>query len=79
MSARPPEQSASEITYWRILQSQDPASLCRRTLATWDAEREAYLLRLADLAYAITPKTRTIAPGEDVASSGVDWALGSSH
>lgn len=75
MSERASEPGPSEITYWKMLLSQDPASLCRRTLATFDPSEGAYEIRVVDLTYAITPKNQTILPKVAVGSSGVDWDI----
>jgi len=73
MSERAPKQEPTEITYWRMLLSQDPASLCRRTLAALDPSQGAYEIKVADLAYCISPHTRTIVPKAAVGPGNVDW------
>jgi len=54
--------NTTENLYWRTLMSQDPASLCRRTLATFDPERKTYTLQVADRSYMIDLNARMIAP-----------------
>lgn len=75
MSDKGSERGMGEIAYWRVLLGQDPASLCRRTLATWDVERGAYTLRVVDLGYMIAPGAQTIAPEVAAGSSSVDWDI----
>ena len=53
--------------------SQDPASLCRRALATFEPEKEIYMLRVADLTYAIDLRSRAIVPDAATGSNDVDW------
>jgi len=69
--------SASEDVYWRVLLRRDPASVCRSTLAAFDHQKAAYMLRVVDLNYAIATKTRTIfsvaASGRD--SGNVGWDI----
>jgi hypothetical protein len=73
MGERSPKQDPTEIAYWRTLQGQDPAALCRRTLATLDPSEAAYELRVAGLAYRIAPKTRTIIPKLAIGPGDVEW------
>ena len=69
--------SASEDVYWRMLLRRDPASVCRSTLATFDHQKAAYMLRVVDLNYAITPKTRTIVgeAASDRHSGNLSWDI----
>jgi len=73
--SRGSEANATEDTYWKMLLSQDPTSLCRRTLATFDARNATYTLKVADLTYTIATKSKTIAPEVDAGSSGVSWEV----
>jgi len=73
MSESVPKQDPTEITYWRMLLSQDPVSLCRRTLATLDPSHGAYEMRVAGLPYYIRPSSRTIVPKAAVDLGNVDW------
>jgi len=69
------EVNATEDTYWKMLLSQDPASVCRRALATFEVRSATYTLKVADLVYTIVTKSRTIAPEVDTSSSGVSWEI----
>lgn len=71
MSEAGSESSAGENAYWRMLLSQEPVSLCKRTLAAFNAEEGVYTLKVVDLAYMISPSTKTIAP--ESGSSRVSW------
>jgi len=75
MSDKGSERGAGEIAYWRVLLGQHPPSLCRRTLATWDVEKGAYMLKVVDLCYMIAPGTQTIVPEVAAGSSSVDWDI----
>jgi len=75
MSDKGSERGAGEVAYWRVLLGQDPASLCRRTLATWDVGKGAYMLRVVDLCYMIAPGTRSIVPEMAAGSGSVDWDI----
>jgi len=75
MTDKGSERGAGEIAYWRVLLGQDPASLCRRTLATWDIEKGAYMLRVLDVCYMIAPRTQTIVPEVAAGSGSVDWDI----
>jgi len=66
------ERSAGEDFYWRVLSSQDPKSVCRRTLATFDQKKQTYELRVADLTYAVAPGLKTVTD-MSTGSIKVDW------
>jgi len=65
----------SETTYWEMLRTQDRASVCKRTLATFDSAKRTYMLTVADRPYEIVPETQSIVPKAAAGSSDVDWDI----
>jgi len=65
----------SETTYWEMLRTQDRASVCKRTLATFDSAKRTYTLIVADRSYEIVPETQSIVPKAAAGSSDVDWDI----
>lgn len=65
----------SETTYWEMLRTHDSVSVCKRTLATFDSAKGAYVLTVADRSYEIVPETQSIVPRTGAGSSDVGWDL----
>jgi len=54
------QQEEIDAAYWEELVTLDPAEVCRRSLATYDPEEEAYRVPLLNQGYTIHPFRRSI-------------------
>jgi hypothetical protein len=54
------EQDEIDPSYWEELIVSDPNEVCRRTLASFDREKEAYRITLLNQRYTIHPLSKSI-------------------
>ena len=62
------QQEEIDAAYWEELTTLDPAEVCRRSLATYDPEEEAYRVPLLHQGYTIHPFRRSITRETDPAA-----------
>lgn len=55
------QQEEIDAAYWEELIALDPIEVCRRSLGSYDPEKEAYRIPMLDRGYTIQPFRRSIA------------------